>query len=565
MTEAGRLTATLSATAAAVARSAPALAGSKFLPFDFVRDAPLSDGHLLIVGFWDDLEASILEYAYSVSLAEGPTVSFALGGTKDELAEALGANARQEERDYCGQLAILNYLDLAEAQGEGWTILGRLASRERVEQKLAGTPASLLISTHGDGLDARLPADLHLCPAPWEEAGRERTEPNAPFCAVSRRCYWLDAPFGSDSCRRQLLTADRLSAGTIIFDSCLAMQSGEGLFPSRSLFLRQLAARADCEEIVCFSGYQIEDGQRLLDMSYELATGASAAELVRLYNQAASSRALGRRAYLLHGRRWRAGRTQEMRRAQPQIRERKLSLSRVPETGLQRAEAWMRWLAGCAGETKEERIAASLGVLLRPGLGESARTEALADLLCGIDTMSLWRSRLGTGTAPPTQPCPVCGTVLAAAAGDDEGIVRVFAQCHSCNYYSDSDGVERGKAILCDDGAVVVRGLRAGSEVRIRTAPAGCPKYPVRILRLDDPGASPEFGAPVERSTALSFRADGAATVHVDLAARFERPPLFIAVVIADEDGYCSETFTTRSRAHFRQRAPAAAEPATAP
>ena len=510
--------------------------------------------HVLFVGLWSELNPAALELGYELVRArEDLTTSFVLRDEASEI-EALWSQAGSAPRAGTGeQIAIFPLIDIAEDGGEGWRVFGDLASPPAVKSGLKAGARTLLISTHGDGADARMPADLQLCCAPWEDASSEAGKP--PECIPSQWCYRLKMGIAEASRHERMIVPGDLSVETLIYDSCLGMQSGNALFDPQWLLIRKLLRAGACDNLICFSGYLVDDRQGLLDLSHEIASGASPESAVAAYNRSARPGVVDRRTYLLHRaaprRRFSADRTYvPVAKADPAPPTPAPPSKPGPAYGEVDLPAW---LGARSGRLADQRLSQALTDVLAGGGPGAPPIEGLADIFSTIEPGAVWLSDPATRRGEDVS-CRRCGRPASTVELDDPPIFRRFMSCHDCNYYEDSDGRPVADLDLSRSGILKVVTNEA-CEVRVKVTPAGEPKSVPALRRIQPP----PFGTmretdPVLTTTAYAFRADEAAAFEIDIRERMHIAPYFIAVTGMTERGYSSLTHTILDRTGFADR-----------
>lgn len=492
---------------------------------------------MVVVGRWCDVDAKVLDHVHAASMrpaAAGPTLLL-----RDDLEAALAAlvcpppDVGNPDSDVLchGPLAMLNGLDVAIVESGGWTVHGQLSPPDRVRTALAAGADVLVISTHGDGLDSRLPGSLQLCGEPW--TARAMCAP-ATHCDATGDCYWTGRRVGSPDFDGLVVRPEAISARTIVFDSCFGMLTGGELFAAAESLGQRLARAATCRALVLFQGYAIEDTQNLLDLSTQLSNGLDVAVAIGAYNRSRRSQVLGRRGFVVAGRNWAPPGTMAIAGALQEEEPCNRDSSAAALSVVPRLHGWIDRIAGDVGDVRVQTALTALRRLECP-------RESLADLLAGLDSSGLWKKDSERIALGDTLVCPVCVATAHSFHVTIDGAARRFAQCFVCGYCADEDRPHRFKVLELHAGGVEVEAL-AEVSLRVRFNPAGSPKYPLDIL----PATAAAHLVPrsLSRTSAFSERLSPGQKLRLSPFDCFRRPIYFITVVAVDDEGYSTQTFT---------------------
>lgn len=503
------------------------------------------ESHIVISGLWKDLNQEILEQCYQLSVSlDRLSTSLLLRDSLLGLKTTFGA-AQQNTSDWQSHVvAILNGVEIDEVKDGGWWTLGQLAQPQSIRSALASGASAAIICSHGDGLDMRLPNAMHLCAIPWKGDLSASTAP-LPYCAKTEKCYWTNKEFADPDFFEELVQPSDISARTLVLDSCLGLQTGKGLFSPEFLLARNIASLANCETLICFAGYAVDDTQRLLDVCTDIANGVSPALAIAAYNRSQRSPAIGRRAYVVHCRESKLF----IEHSEPaKCYDDPISMPGVTDAALFSGDdRELQWLFDRLEDIDDPRISSDLKKIAYSTAPDAQKLADIADIVSSIDSNNLWTVDSELSLEQTVLCCPNCTRPLTGFTSRVGERTRVFRQCHNCNYYSDEESRERFSCRVSFESGLHIETNVENLEVRVRITPAGCPKHPVLIEKID-----PEkpINDKIRRSctTAFSFRTGKECSLELDILRIFDPPGYFLCVMAFDQLGYTAKTFTLQQR-----------------
>ena len=157
---------------------------------------------------------------------------------------------------------------------EGRTIFGAQAPPWRIRSALAAGKSLLTISTHSDGMDAALVADLTLCGL------REVDLPprESPLCRLTGRCHRQHAPITQAAETGRIVPANQIRARILVLDVCAGLMFGDGVISPAEGVLAAILADAQVGAVLTTFSILISDWQRLQTLAAGLAEGNSVGE-----------------------------------------------------------------------------------------------------------------------------------------------------------------------------------------------------------------------------------------------------------------------------------------------
>ncbi len=145
----------------------------------------------------------------------------------------------------------------------GLVHLGGRATRADVRDAVRERSNLLTLSTHSDGIDAQILADLVLCP--MDRIPEDDDPASAPACRTTGYCHRRDRPIAAALQDGSLLSPSDLAADVMIFDVCWGLYPAPGVqSPAWSLSRRLL------------EGFQIG----ALITTWEIVLGGAVADLI---------------------------------------------------------------------------------------------------------------------------------------------------------------------------------------------------------------------------------------------------------------------------------------------
>ncbi|MCP5233480.1 hypothetical protein [Cognatazoarcus halotolerans] len=179
----------------------------------------------VVVATADRVDAQLLKHLYcpparSASRGRAPGLIFSAAPDSLRSQVLIRAAARQLSRSSstaANRVDVLSEAEFASETLPNWRLLGASAAPEDLLEGLQAGATVLVISSHADGVDARLSASQTLCPAEtWRAAGFA----SAPRCALTGTCHRHATDLASARLRGHAVAPALLRAQFLLADFC---------------------------------------------------------------------------------------------------------------------------------------------------------------------------------------------------------------------------------------------------------------------------------------------------------------------------------------------------------
>lgn len=134
-----------------------------------------------------------------------------------------------------GTCELRDQLEIEGVQSPSRTLLGRLASTDSISARLSAGHSILSLSTHSDGVDAKLGSSGVLCPI--KQPRIERIDQRPPICLVDGWCRRTKVPIAQLDGKTDLVRPDQINCSLLIVNTCFGILHLDGPIAFRwSLF-----------------------------------------------------------------------------------------------------------------------------------------------------------------------------------------------------------------------------------------------------------------------------------------------------------------------------------------